>query len=163
MTIAKTLLASALLLACSSAFAAKGAADPQKFFFGAGLSQNDVPGSDEGTGYQFFGGYEFGEIASGIALDAEVGYMNTGDMDVRVGPVTVETRAKGIWAAGVARILMSSEFELLGRAGLDFGDDDGLLVGIGAGFNLNKQTTLRFELVERDDVSSLQFNVLYRL
>ena len=136
--------------------------DTGRLFFGVGVSQNDASGSDDGTGYQFFGGYEFGQVAQNVALDLEVGYMDTGDMDVRVGPFTVDARAKGLWATGVGRLQLNPQFELLGRAGLDFGDDDGLMVGVGAGFNVNKQTQLRLELVERDDVSSLQFNFVYR-
>ncbi|MFP5350350.1 MAG: outer membrane beta-barrel protein [Gammaproteobacteria bacterium] len=152
----------AALAASPLANAAAGGVDTGRLFVGAGLSQNDVSGSDDGTGYQFFGGYEFGQVAQNVALDLEVGYMDTGDMDVRVGPFTVDARAKGLWATGVGRLQFNPQFELLGRAGLDFGDDDGLMVGIGAGFNVNKQTQLRLEFVERDEVSSLQFNFVYR-
>ena len=158
-----------VLAACAApALAASPAAKPApgidtgRLFFGAGVSDNDVTGSDSGTGFQFFGGYEFGQVAQNIAVDLEVGYMDTGSMDVRVGPFTVDARAKGLWATGVGRLQLNPQFELLARAGLDFGDDDGLMVGIGAGFNVNKQTQLRFEFVERDEVSSLQFNVVYR-
>lgn len=132
--------------------------DPNHLFFGAGLSLNDVSGSDKGLGYQFFGGYEFGELAQNIKFDAEIGYMDTGDMDFPVG----SARAKGLWANGVGRFVLNPQWELLLRAGLDFGDDDGLMVGAGAGLNLNKQSTLRFEVVERDHVSSIEVNFVYR-
>lgn len=158
------LLAACTVPALAASPGAKPAAgvDTGRLFFGAGVSDNDVSGSDSGTGYQFFGGYEFGQVAQNVAVDLEVGYMDTGSMDVRVGPITVDARAKGLWATGVGRLQLNPQFELLARAGLDFGDDDGLMVGVGAGFNVNKQTQLRLELVERDDVSSLQFNFVYR-
>ncbi len=159
----KRLICMLLAVCAAPTFAASPSGiDTGRLFFGAGLSQNDVSGSDDGTGYQFFGGYEFGQVAQNVALDLEVGYMDTGDMDVRVGPFTVDARAKGLWATGVGRLQLNPQFELLARAGLDFGDDDGLMVGVGAGFNVNKQAQLRFELVERDDISSLQLNFVYR-
>lgn len=146
-------------LAASPGAKSQPGIDTGRLFFGAGISQNDVSGSDDGTGYQFFGGYEFGQVAQNVALDLEVGYMDTGDMDI---PGPGDDHAKGLWATGVGRLQLNPQFELLARAGLDFGDDDGLMVGVGAGFNVNKQTQLRLELVERDEVSSLQFNVVYR-
>ena len=46
---------------------------------------------------------------------------------------------------------------------LDFGDADGLMFGIGAGWKLNRQWKLRGEYVIRDDLNSLQVNFLYHL
>lgn len=156
----------AVFVAPAVVAAPAGGFDSGKLFLGAGLSQNDVSGSDEGTGYQFFGGYRFGQIASNIELDAEVGYMDTGDMDINrtvLGiPVTVDARAKGLWATAVGRLALDPQFDLIGRLGMDFGDDDGLMFGVGAGYNVSKQTQLRLELVERDEVSSLQVNFVYR-
>lgn len=159
-----------MAFAFSSAMAQKRAGsglDTDKVFFGGGLSQNDFSGSDTGTGYQFFGGYEFGEIARNLNFDVEVGYMTTGDMDVCqdlpfFGRVCTAAEAKGLWATGVGRFVLSPQFEVLGRAGLDFGDDDGLMFGVGAGFLIDKRSSLRLELVERDNVSSVQLNFVYR-
>lgn len=159
-----------LMAAFSTAMAAQkggfgGPFDPNNFFFGGGLSQNEVSSSDKGTGYQFFGGYEFGELARDIKLDVEAGYMNTGNMDTEVCvPICAKAaaKAKGLWSTGVVRFVLNPQWEIIGRAGLDVGDDDGLLVGAGAGFNINKQSSLRFEIVERDTVSSIQFNFVFR-
>lgn len=156
----KRLICVLLAVCAAPTFAASPSGiDTGRLFFGAGVSNNDVPGSDNGTGYQFFGGYEFGQVAQNVALDLEIGYMDTGDMDI---PGPGDDRAKGLWATGVGRLQLNPQFELLARAGLDFGDDDGLMVGVGAGLNVNKQTQLRLEIVERDEVSSLQFNFVYR-
>lgn len=142
----------------SSALAIDGGFNPERLFFGAGLSRNEVGSFDDGTGFQLFAGYRFGEIAQNIHLDAEVGYMDTGDM--KSGPL--RTSAEGLWSTAVVRLIASPQLELLGRAGLDFGDDDGLMVGVGAGFNLNRHSQLRLEYVERDNVESLQANFVFR-
>lgn len=153
-------------MAASTYAKSQGGKESGQLFFGAGISQNDIPGSDEGTGYQFFGGYGFGRVARSVSLDLEVGYMNTGNMDyiTRVGPYLfrADARAKGLWATMVGRLALNPQFDLIPRIGLDFGDDDGIMVGMGLGFNANRQTQLRLEFIERDTVSSLQFNFVYR-
>jgi hypothetical protein len=141
-----------------SSAAVAQAVDTSKFFFGAGLSSNEVSGSDSAVGWQIFGGYGFGQVTNSLYFDAEVGYMDTGDMERPGGDV----KANGLWAAGVGRFLVTPSIELLGRVGLDFGDDDGLLGGIGAGLILTKNIKLRLEYVQRDKVDSWQFNFVYQ-
>jgi hypothetical protein len=140
--------------------------DPKNMFFGGGLSQNKVSGLDSAMGFQFFGGYSFGQIAPQLQMDAEVGYMQTGKMKISGCPANpffaCELEAKGVWANGVARYRVAPQIDLIGRAGLDFGDDDGFMIGIGAGYLLNKNTQLRLEYVMRDNVDSLQFNFVYQ-
>ena len=142
-----------------SSVAVAQAVDTSRFFFGAGLSSNDVSGSDSAVGWQVFGGYGFGQVASNLYFDAEVGYMDTGDMERSGRP---DAKANGLWATGVARFMLTPSVELIGRAGLDFGDDDGFMAGIGAGLILTKNFKVRFEFVQRDNVDSLQFNLVYQ-
>jgi len=144
-------------IALSSVSLAQGL-DTSKLFFGAGLSSNEVSGSDSATGYQIFGGYGFGEVTKNVFIDAEVGYMDTGKMTK--GGSNVD--AKGIWANGVGRLMVTPSVELIGRLGLDFGDDDGFMGGIGAGLLLTKNFKLRLEFVQRDKVDSVQFNFVYQ-
>ena len=144
-------------MALSSVALAQGF-DTSKLFFGAGLSSNDVSGSDSATGYQIFGGYGFGEVTPKVFIDAEVGYMNTGNMTRRGGNV----KANGLWANGVGRLMLAPSIELIGRLGMDFGDDDGLMAGIGAGVLLSKNFKLRLEFVQRDNVNSVQFNFVFQ-
>ena len=144
-------------MALSTVAVAQGL-DTSKLFFGAGLSSNNVSGSDNATGYQIFGGYGFGEVTRNVFIDAEVGYMDTGKMTRGGGTV----KANGLWANGVGRLLVTPSIELIGRLGLDFGDDDGLMAGIGAGVLLSKNFKLRLEFVQRDDVNSVQFNFVYQ-
>ena len=161
---AKLLRAVALALAAmvfSSAAAAQGF-DLRRLFFGAGLGVNSVSGADDGTGFQIFGGYNFPRIAPGLYVDAEAGYMDTGNLDRRVcAPGPCNAKANGHWATGVVRYLVAPNVELIGRAGVDFGDDDGPMVGIGVGFILNSHLKLRAEYVARDNVDSFQFNVVF--
>jgi hypothetical protein len=117
-----------------------------------------MSGTDSAIGWQLFGGYGFGEVAKNFHFDAEVGYMDTGSMD-RPGQTSV--KANGIWAAGVGRFLLTNNIELLARLGMDFGDDDGLLAGVGAGLLLTKNIKLRFEFVKRDQTDSWQFNLVF--
>lgn len=142
-----------------SSIAVAQAVDTSRLFFGAGLSSNEVSGSDSAVGWQIFGGYGFGQVASNLYIDAEVGYMDTGDMERSGRP---DAKANGLWAAGVGRYMLTPSVELLGRVGLDFGDDDGLLAGIGAGLLLTKNIKLRLEYVQRDNVDSWQFNFVYQ-
>jgi hypothetical protein len=143
----------------SSTVAAQGF-DLRRLFFGAGFSANTVPGSDDGAGFQAFGGYNFPAIASKLYVDAEAGYMDTGKLEVRCPQGVCDAKKKGPWANGVLRYLVTPSVELIGRAGVDFGDDDGLMVGIGAGYIANTRVKVRVEFVQRDDVTSVQFNVV---
>ena len=146
----------------SSAAAAQGF-DLRRLFLGGGVNLNSVSGADDGTGFQIFGGYNFPRIAPKLYVDAEAGYMDTGNLDRRgvCGPGPCYAKANGHWATGVVRYLVVPNVELIGRAGVDFGDDDGPMVGIGVGFIINPHLKLRTEFVARDNVDSLQFNVVF--
>jgi len=134
---------------------AQGGFDPGRLYVGAGLGYNDFPGSDEEVGWQVFGGYEIGAVAKDVYLDAEVGYMNAGDS--RSGE-----DVDGLWATAVGRLRVGPQFDLIGRLGFDFGDDDGLMIGVGAGVPLSRRSALRLEYVDRDEIGSLQLNFIYR-
>ncbi|MGH6689735.1 MAG: outer membrane beta-barrel protein [Gammaproteobacteria bacterium] len=134
--------------------------DNQRLFFGAGVSSNEVSGSDSSVGFQIFGGYGFGEVTKNVFIDAEVGYLDTGTMK-RSDP-RGNVKANGLWANGVGRLMVARNVELIGRLGLDFGDDDGLMAGVGVGFLVSKSFKLRLEYVQRDDVNSVQFNFVYQ-
>jgi len=134
--------------------------DTRNLFFGGGLSQNKISGgSGSGMGFQAFGGYTFGQVAPQMRVDAEVGYQ---DAKVKSPCVNVpifgcigggDVHVKGLWATGVARYRVAPNIDLIGRAGLDFGDDDGFMYGIGAGYLLNRNSQLRLEYVVRQNVN----------
>ena len=152
-------VAVALVATGLSSVAAAQGFDNRRLYFGGGLAQNSVSNYDNATGFQVFGGYNFPALARNFYVDAEAGYMDTGNFK-RTAP-TVENKAKGVWGSGVARYMVAPQVELLGRLGYDFGDDDGVMFGIGAGYIVNKNLKLRGELVFRDTVDSLQFNVVF--
>ena len=160
----KPLRLTVLLLAAlvfSSTAAAQGF-DLRRLFFGVGLSENTVTGSDDGAGVQVFGGYNFPAIAPNFYVDAEGGYMSTGTMERRACTTTsCDDKMNGLWANGVFRYLVTPNIELIGRAGLDFGDDDGFMGGVGVGYIAGVHFKFRLEYVQRDDVKSLQFNVVF--
>jgi len=152
-------IAVALVATGLSSVAAAHVFDNRRLFFGGGFAQNSVSNFDNATGFQIFGGYNFRELAPKFSVDAEAGYMDTGKFK-RTAP-TLETKAKGLWGSGVARYMVAPQWELLGRLGYDFGDDDGVMVGVGGGYIVNKNLKLRLEYVMRDTVDSLQFNVVF--
>jgi hypothetical protein len=163
-------LLTAALMAAPSVQAAQTTGDgpnAQQFYLGAGLGINSISNSDDGLGFQFFGGYHAGRIANNLEADIEVGYMDTGNMEESVntpfGTIKADARAKGLWAAGVARYAINPGVDLIGRVGYDFGDDDGFLVGVGVGFDMSKQSQLRVEYVARDNVDSIQLNLTFDL
>ncbi|HYQ94188.1 MAG TPA: outer membrane beta-barrel protein [Burkholderiales bacterium] len=155
-------MAFALVAMLFSSAAAGQNFDLRRLYFGAGVSQNKVSGLDNGTGFQVLGGYNFPALARNFYVDAEAGYMDTGTLKA---PACIgafcNASASGLWASAVARYMVAPNVELLGRTGYDFGDDDGFLFGVGAGYIVNKNLKLRLEFVARDNVDSLQFNVLF--
>lgn len=154
-----------LALGMSGVYAAQGF-NSKNVYVGAGLGSNSASGLDSAIGYQFFGGYSFGEVQPRLNFDVEVGYMDSGNMKKTVcfpiiGCATADAKAKGLWATAVARYTLTPSMELIGRLGNDFGDDDGLMYGVGLGFPINKQLSLRGEIVERQNIESLQFNAVF--
>lgn len=132
--------------------------DERRLFFGAGLGANSVSGSAHALGAQVFTGYNLREIAPKFSIDAEAGYMDSGKF--KKDGNTVGDSAKGLWATAVPRYMTTPQLELLARVGYDFGDDDGVMVGIGGGYIVNKNLKLRLEYVSRDHIDSVQFNLL---
>lgn len=150
------MMAVALVAIGFSSVAAAQGFDQRRLFFGAGLSSNSVSGSDNNpTGFQFFGGYNFAEIAPKFQVDAEVGYMDSGKFKPGNG------KANGVWATGLGRYMVAPQVELIARLGYDFGDDDGFMAGLGAGYIVNPHLKLRLEYVARDNIDSIQFNVVF--
>ena len=162
MRLSQRLTATALLATSSLSFAQSFPIE--HFYAGIGINRNDIDVNrvDDATGLQILVGYEFEQGVQNtpaLVFAAEVGYLDTGDFD---GPGNFEIDdAKGIWANGVATYNINENFAALGRAGLDFGDDDGLMIGFGGQFEFNDAFGVRLEYVIRDDIDSLQLNGIY--
>ena len=167
------------LFAAQASYAANGLKE-ENFYFGAGVGFNDADDIaddaddvDDATGWQIFAGYDTGVKAGPANLAIEVGYMDSGDFDYEttvvlpfgLGTITEKgsTDATGVWVTAVFDAPVNETFGILGRVGMDFGDDDGLMLGLGVGFNLSRQIELRGEYVIRDEIDSLQVNFVYHL
>lgn len=72
---------------------------------------------------------------------------------------SVETKAA--WASANLAYPVNESFELLGRVGYDFGDDNGALPGTGIEYSPLSQLGIRGEYVSRRETESLQINVVY--
>lgn len=149
-------LAVAMTMAMSTT-AAAAKFDMDKFYLGGGFAVNALSDYDEATGLQFFAGYdlevEFGPIKNAV----EAGFMDSGTFKSSAG----DKSFFGLWASFVGFYPVHDKIDLLARVGFDFGDDDGVLLGAGAGFELNKNMQLRAEYVGRSDTKSYQVNFVY--
>ena len=135
--------------------------DSSKIYFGGGLSKNSLSGFDDATGYQVFGGYPLDVDLGGGQLSVEVGYMDSGSFETDFFGLTIETEATGFWSTAVGEWQLNQNLNLIGRLGLDFGDDDGFMLGGGIGYKMTDNMDLRGEYVIRDNIDSLQVNFVY--
>ena len=123
---------------------------------GGGLSHNEISSPDEDDmGFQLIVSYDLVEVnlIDGVDSSVEVGYMDFGFSEDDTG----------IWGSYVIDGLISGDLGWLAQAGLDFGDDSGLMLGAGLSVSLDPQSKIRFEYVVRDEVDSLQVNFFYHL
>ncbi len=132
---------------------------------GGGLGVNSLSGYDDALGFQVFVGVPLA-LDTGLFIPTiEVGYLDTGSFDTpscAVGSCR-SSSASGAWATLLAAVPLNSQFGLLGRAGFDFGDDDGAMVGAGLSYTLDARNQLRAEYVSRDNIDSYQLNYSYNL
>jgi hypothetical protein len=170
---ASSFLKISLLLAGSSIFSSTAAAHclSNKFYAGAGLTVNsDQDYSGDAKGFQIFGGYcldihkQFPHVLSSI----ELGYMDSGefkrDVLVRRGALFYQTTQsksyQGPWLNWVGEYKLNPRAHLLARVGVDGGDNDGLMGGLGIGLNFSKWAQFRVEYVARQNIDSTQISWL---
>lgn len=154
----------ALAMTATPAVAMDWESQLEKSWAGGGLNYNDLGGNvwKEAWGFQALAGtslmQNLGAIPS-LDLGVEAGYMDSGDFDLK--GTGYSTSAAGLWVNGLLSLRVYPELDLIGRAGLDFGDDDGLMVGVGVGYQFLDEFEVRGELVSRNEVESIQGNVIY--
>lgn len=137
--------------------------DTGQIYFGGGLGFNDANFGDNAIGFQIFAGMPLPVKTDVMNLSVEVGYMDSGNFEKNFPLVgKVRTKANGLWGTAVANIPMNKQVDLIGRIGLDIGDDDGIMIGAGVGFDINRTMDLRVEYVIRDTIDSLQVNLVIR-
>ena len=151
-----------MLLASAVHAEAQGPIKADQIYVGAGLGFNSLPAAGSANGFQFIAGYEFQTKMNGdITSSVELGYMDSGDFD-RYSSSAQVSAAKGLWAAYVGSVPLSSKTDMLARLGYDFGDDDGVLLGTGMQYKFTTKVAMRMEYVARQNVNSLQANVLFK-
>ncbi len=137
--------------------------DKNRLHLGAGVSYNhiDMPfggRSADAAGINLFVGYELSNRMPDVVTTVELGYGQTDDF------YADGTDISGLWIAGtIAKDLpeINPNLFAIGRLGLDGGDDDGLIIGAGAGLHLNKYLDLRGEYIKKDASSVLQASLVY--
>ena len=168
----KIIIASVLTLIASTATAEEVASTDTSFsglYLGGGLSYNNldfgsvVSGASNktATGFQLFAGLPLSNAISGIKTYAELGLFQTKKFNFSSGGDDV----KGISGSVVLEKDLSEidpRFYALARLGLEVGDDDGIFMGIGAGFRVTPKVELRAEFVNKDLITSYQANALIR-
>lgn len=164
----------AMLLASQVATAEGFKFNKEQAYVGGALGYNSFSNDtfdsvDNAVGFQVFGGYDLGyKLADQVNTLVEVGYMSTGDFEIKnctsnpFFSCTIDA-LQGLWAAGLVSYPINPQVELLGRLGLDLGDDDGLMFGFGGGYDINDKFNVRAEYVIRDSTNSLQANLVYFL
>lgn len=128
--------------------------DLNNLYVGAGLGFNSM--ATGARGLQGFVGYKFNFVINDdISSAIETGYMVSGDFE------GTDDDVKGLWVTMVESVPVSSKTDVLARVGVDFGDDDGLMLGTGVQYKFNTKAAFRMEYVARTNVTSLQANVLF--
>ncbi len=148
-TINKTIVTLGVALGLASGGAMAQGFDQGDLYLGGGINFNSVSGRSDTTGFQLFGGYKLRMLdIEQLNFAAELGYMDSGRFD-------------GAWINGLVGVPLSESFQFMGRAGIDLGDDDGLMFGIGAAYALTRDVEFRVEYVVRDRTNSTQINAAY--
>lgn len=160
----KKILAIAIVSALSPAFASAAEFDQSKLYAGGSLTNNvvDSPfggGSASAIGFAGFAGYELDNNFGDVTTSIEAGYSTTDDFYSGF-----DSDISGLWVAGVVQKTLDEinpQLFAIARLGLDLGDDDGLLMGAGAGFQLNEQLDLRAEFINKDASSVYQVSAVF--
>ena len=141
-----------------------------RYYVGAGMGVNSAQSYSSTAGYQVFAGYclDFNFMSPRSKTSVEVGYMDTGDFEKETDAfgnnpnkskiVTVNESYSGLWFAGLAEYKFDNKMHIMGRVGLDVGDQTGILFGGGAGYNITKYAQIRAEYVLHEEVDSFQVN-----
>lgn len=163
----KYLIATAISAATITTVSAEENTLRNAFYVGGAVNHNviDSPfGGDEldANGYSLFGGYKFDNSVADLMTAVEFGYSDTGDFYNSNG--NGDEDINGVWVAAVAEKYMPEidpRLSVIGRGGLDLGDDDGIFLGAGAGFKVNEQVGLRAEFINKDASSVYQVGALF--
>ena len=146
-----------LLLSTQVSAANKGQAllDKNNISIGAGFARNSI-GQNNEIGGQFFAAYALDQVnlLQGVNTSVELGYLDYGFSRGNSG---------GLWVTGTIDGAIKGNLGWLARLGIDLGDDSGFMLGGGISYDLNAKIALRGEYVVRDDIDSIQVNIVFKL
>lgn len=131
---------------------------------GINLGQHvfDSPFSNDNrsaTGFGLFVGYELENAINDVRSTVEVGYTQTDDFYR-----DSDTDITSFWVAGVLQKRLpelNPNFFVVGRFGLDLGDDDGLLMGFGVAMQHQANIATRAEFINKDTTKVYQLSLLF--
>ena len=169
----KIIIASLVTIAASTAVAQDTSSETSSakgLYLGGGISYNDLDAGsifDEidnasASGFQLFAGLPIASSIKGFETFVELGYFQTNTFKLATG---VKERVRGVSGSFVLqRNLNEIDPNLYGlaRIGAEIGDDDGILMGVGAGYRLSPKVEFRAEFVNKDLVTSYQAKALVR-
>lgn len=168
----KIVLTSFLALVASTAIAEQDTSNDSLsgLYVGGGLSYNNLDigsivsgaSNKSATGFQLFAGLPLNNAIQGINTYAELGLFQTQKFDFGPGSKDDVTGISGSVVLEKDLSEIDSRLYALARLGLEVGDDDGIFMGIGAGFRLTPKVEVRAEFVNKDLISSYQMNALIR-
>lgn len=92
----------------------------------------------------------YGMGSDSYSLSAELGYIDVSD-----------TSRDGFWLTPMVAWHATDRIDMLFRAGLEYGDDLGVVFGAGVSYQLERNMAVRLELVEHPNASTFQVNVVY--
>ena len=116
--------------------------------------------SGNAFGHQWFAGYDMTKyvpLGHRITFAPEIGYTSSGNANT-----SAQSSYKGLWADGVVFYKVNSKIKFINRLGLDFGDANGIMVGIGGQYIIDERIRVRGEAVLRSGFKSYQLNALYQ-
>lgn len=129
------------------------------FYVGAGLNFNSLSNVGSARGFQVIGGYELDyKINDDISSAVEIGFLDTSNFE-RINSTGNDGDVSGFWVSMLGSVPLSPKTDMLARLGYDFGDDDGLLLGMGMQYKFDTKVALRMEYVAREHMNGLQVNV----
>ena len=145
--------------------------ESNRFYGGFGLSDHSSTIENfegDAIGFSIFGGYILPVQPLDYAkFSLEAGYLSTENFDWEstnsADPAFTRSSADSVLASGIVEVNLIGRWQLIGRAGYDFGDDVGNFFGAGLGYLFPNGLGIRTEYKEQDKIDTIQLNITMRV
>ena len=129
--------------------------DVSNMYYGGGLSYNSLSGRgwDDAVGAQAFGGWDFFRFGD-LTVAGEAGVFTSGSFS-HDHPAVRSDSIEGLYANALAKYPLTDSLWVQGRAGTNFSDTGGGMIGGGIGLRVTPAVSVRFEAARYGDVTSL--------